>query len=126
MKASKKSLAKRMMRYVDSLGEIVIFHDKSLDKLTNGSGKIEEKTLKQLSTQRMQNGTLPVLDGMLGFTRFGNHQEVIFGFCFFHKIKWTLILTLLGHKRRGGFRPDGIGKLKVNAMPSGCSWRCSR
>lgn len=34
-------------------GEIVVFHDKSLNKLTNGSGKIEEKTLKQLSTPKV-------------------------------------------------------------------------
>ena len=29
-------------------GEIVVFHDKTLDKLTNGSGYIEEKSLSEL------------------------------------------------------------------------------
>ena len=47
-------------------GEIVIFHDKSLDKLTNGSGKIEEKTLKQLSTLKVLGSEpIPTLDDII-------------------------------------------------------------
>ena len=34
-------------------GEIVVFHDKSLDKLTNGTGLIEEKTLEELKELRV-------------------------------------------------------------------------
>ena len=34
-------------------GEIVVFHDKSLDKLTNGIGLIEEKTLEELKELRV-------------------------------------------------------------------------
>ena len=34
-------------------GEIVVFHDKSLDKLTNGIGLIEEKTLEELKKLRV-------------------------------------------------------------------------
>ena len=34
-------------------GEIVVFHDKSLDKLTNGIGLIEEKTLAELKELRV-------------------------------------------------------------------------
>jgi len=34
-------------------GEIVVFHDKSLNKLTNGSGLIEEKTLEELKELRV-------------------------------------------------------------------------
>ena len=47
-------------------GEIVVFHDKSLDKLTNGSGKIEEKTLKQLSTLKVLGSEpIPTLDDII-------------------------------------------------------------
>ena len=47
-------------------GEIVVFHDKSLDKLTNGSGKIEEKTLKQLSTLKVLGSEpIPTLDKII-------------------------------------------------------------
>ena len=47
-------------------GEIVVFHDKSLDKLTNGSGKIEEKTLKELSTLRVLGSEpIPTLDDII-------------------------------------------------------------
>lgn len=34
-------------------GEIVVFHDKNLDKLTNGIGLIEEKTLEELKELRV-------------------------------------------------------------------------
>ncbi len=48
-------------------GEIVVFHDKSLDKLTNGSGKIEEKTLRQLSTLKVLGSEpIPTLDKIIG------------------------------------------------------------
>ena len=34
-------------------GEIVVFHDKILDKLTSGTGLIEEKTLEELKKLRV-------------------------------------------------------------------------
>lgn len=47
-------------------GEIVVFHDKKLDKLTNGSGKIEEKTLKQLNTLKvMGSEPIPTLENII-------------------------------------------------------------
>jgi|TARA_A100001011_G_scaffold91661_1_gene96296 glycerophosphoryl diester phosphodiesterase len=43
-------------------GEIIVFHDKTLDKLTNGSGKVEEKTLQQLNAlQVMGSEPIPTL-----------------------------------------------------------------
>ena len=46
--------------------KLLIFHDKSLDKLTNGSGKIEEKTLKQLSTLKVLGSEpIPTLDDII-------------------------------------------------------------
>ena len=41
-------------------GEIIVFHDQTLDKLTNGSGKIEEKTLQQLNALKVM-GSEPIL-----------------------------------------------------------------
>ena len=47
-------------------GEIVVFHDKTLNKLTNGRGKIEEKTLRQLSTLKvMGSEPIPTLDKII-------------------------------------------------------------
>ena len=47
-------------------GEIVVFHDKTLDKLTNGSGKVEEKTLQQLTAlQVMGSEPIPTLDKII-------------------------------------------------------------
>ena len=47
-------------------GEIVVFHDKKLDKLTNGSGKIEEKTLKQLNALKvMGSEPIPTLENII-------------------------------------------------------------
>lgn len=47
-------------------GEIVVFHDQILDKLTNGSGKIEEKTLQQLNAlQVMGSEPIPTLDKII-------------------------------------------------------------
>ncbi|MFL2595780.1 MAG: glycerophosphodiester phosphodiesterase [Flavobacteriaceae bacterium] len=46
--------------------EIVVFHDKTLDKLTNGSGKVEEKTLQQLTAlQVMGSEPIPTLDKII-------------------------------------------------------------
>lgn len=47
-------------------GEIVVFHDQILNKLTNGSGKIEEKTLQQLNAlQVMGSEPIPTLDKII-------------------------------------------------------------
>lgn len=47
-------------------GEIVVFHDKTLNKLTNGRGKIEEKTLRQLSMLKvMGSEPIPTLDKII-------------------------------------------------------------
>ena len=47
-------------------GEIIVFHDQTLDKLTNGSGKIEEKTLKQLNALKvMGSEPIPTLDKII-------------------------------------------------------------
>ena len=47
-------------------GEIVVFHDKKLNKLTNGKGKIEQKTWAQLQElQVMGSEPIPVLEEII-------------------------------------------------------------
>ena len=47
-------------------GEIVVFHDKKLNKLTNGKGKIQEKTWAQLQElQVMGSEAIPVLEEII-------------------------------------------------------------
>ena len=47
-------------------GEIIVFHDKKLNKLTNGKGKIEKKTLAQLQElQVMGSEPIPVLEEII-------------------------------------------------------------
>lgn len=48
-------------------GELVVFHDFELDKLTNGSGKISDKTLSQLKQLKVLNSneTIPTLKEVL-------------------------------------------------------------
>ena len=47
-------------------GEIVVFHDKKLNKLTNGKGKIQQKTWSQLQElQVMGSESIPVLEEII-------------------------------------------------------------
>ena len=47
-------------------GEIVVFHDKKLNKLTNGKGKIQQKTWSQLQKlQVMGSESIPVLEEII-------------------------------------------------------------
>jgi glycerophosphoryl diester phosphodiesterase len=47
-------------------GEIVVFHDKTLHKLTNASGEIEKKTLAELHTLKvMGSEPIPTLDKII-------------------------------------------------------------
>ena len=47
-------------------GEIVVFHDKKLSKLTNGKGDIEKKTLTQLRKLKvMGTDSIPTLDEII-------------------------------------------------------------
>ena len=47
-------------------GEIVVFHDEYVDKLTDGSGKIEDYNLKDLKKLKLLNGSrIPLLEDVL-------------------------------------------------------------
>jgi len=48
-------------------GEIVVFHDKTLDKLTNGSGYIEEKSLSELKELKVLGSkhSIPTLEEVI-------------------------------------------------------------
>jgi len=47
-------------------GEIVVFHDEYVDKLTDGSGKIEDYNLKDLKKLKLLNGSMiPLLEDVL-------------------------------------------------------------
>ena len=48
-------------------GEIVLFHDKTLDKLTDGKGKIENKTLTEIKKLKVLDSqySIPTLDEVL-------------------------------------------------------------
>jgi glycerophosphoryl diester phosphodiesterase len=48
-------------------GEIVLFHDKTLEKLTNGKGKVENKTLTELKKLKVLDSqySIPTLDEVL-------------------------------------------------------------
>ena len=48
-------------------GEIVLFHDKTLEKLTNGDGNIEDKNLKELRKLKVLNSSysIPTLEEVL-------------------------------------------------------------
>ena len=48
-------------------GEIVLFHDKTLEKLTNGEGNIEDKNLDELRKLKVLNSThsIPTLEEVL-------------------------------------------------------------
>lgn len=47
-------------------GEIVVFHDEYVDKLTDGSGKIEYYNLKDLKKLKLLNGSMiPLLEDVL-------------------------------------------------------------
>lgn len=86
-------------------GEIVVFHDKSLDKLTNGSGKIEEKTLKQLSKLRvMGSEPIPTLDKII---------DVIDG------------RTLLNIELKGKNTAEGVFNIMKKAIENG-RWKVNQ
>lgn len=52
--------------YCLKTGELVVFHDDELDQLTNSSGNIEECTLRDLKTIRLNNGEpIPLLSDIL-------------------------------------------------------------
>lgn len=47
-------------------GEIVVFHDEYVDKLTDGTGKIEDYNLKDLKKLKLLNGSrIPLLEDVL-------------------------------------------------------------
>ena len=47
-------------------GEIVVFHDEYVDKLSDGSGKIEDYNLKDLKKLKLLNGSrIPLLEDVL-------------------------------------------------------------
>jgi glycerophosphoryl diester phosphodiesterase len=48
-------------------GEIVLFHDKTLEKLTNGDGNIEDKNLEELRKLKVLNSSysIPTLEEVL-------------------------------------------------------------
>ena len=48
-------------------GEIVLFHDKTLEKLTDGKGKVENKTLIELKKLKVLDSqySIPTLDEVL-------------------------------------------------------------
>ena len=51
-------------------GELVVFHDKTLDKLTNTTGYIEQLTLDSIQKIEVLNGfTIPTLEEVLDLIR---------------------------------------------------------
>ena len=86
-------------------GEIIVFHDQTLDKLTNGSGKIEEKTLKQLNALKvMGSEPIPTLDKII---------NVING------------STRLNIELKGKNTAEGVFKIMKKAIESG-SWKADQ
>ena len=69
------SIKKALMFDVDAIeidvfrcltGEIVVFHDKKLSKLTNGKGNIENKTLTELRKLKvMETDSIPTLEEVI-------------------------------------------------------------
>lgn len=60
-------------------GELVLFHDPRLEISTNGTGRIEEKTLEELSAIRVDGEPIPTLEEALEFvaeTRMGLYLEL--------------------------------------------------
>lgn len=65
-------------------GQLVIFHDETVERLTDGSGKVSDLSLAQLQEFKLENGeAIPTLDAvfeLLGSSFLYNVELKLFGF----------------------------------------------